>query len=113
MKMEYNPIERFSLCCLALAGFAILNSVFIYALFFEQSTIAEALKNPISLAFIIESFLLMAALAYLLNKWSVSKLHWGWFLLLSLLGSMAFALPLVLLWPFGRDASAPVSKSLP
>lgn len=103
--MEYNPIERFFLYCLALVGFAILNSVFIYALCFEQSAVVAALKNPISLAFIIESFLLMAALAYLLTKWRVSKLHWGWFLLLSFLGSMAFALPLVLLWPFKKDAS--------
>lgn len=58
----------------------------------------SALTNPIALAFIIEALVLMGVFAYLLTKWQVVKLHWGWFIFLSLLGSMAFALPIVLLW---------------
>ncbi len=66
----------------------------------------SALENPVSAAFIIEAFLLMGALSYLLTKWRVARLHWGWFIVLSLLGSMGFALPLVLLWPFISEKQA-------
>jgi len=72
---------------------------------YEIEILCEELDSKIYLdakavcAFILEAFLLMGAFAYLLSKWGVSQLHWGWFIGLSLLGSMAFALPVVLLWP--------------
>ena len=102
METEYTPNERRWLVSLAVVGFVLLNSVFGYGLFFEPQTLMAALQNPISLVFIGEAFLMMAALAYLLVKWKVSRLHWGWFVGLSLLGSMAFALPIVLLWPYSK-----------
>jgi hypothetical protein len=99
---EYNSKERIFLWCLATAGFVILNIAFGYGLFFKQDALFDALKNPISPAFFAEALLLMGAFAYLLTKWQVAKLHWIWFLVLSLLGSMAFALPIVLLWPLRK-----------
>jgi len=38
------------------------------------------MTNPISLAFLTEAFLILAALAYLLGKWGVARLSWRWFL---------------------------------
>ena len=59
------------------------------------------MSNPVAAVFIIEALVLMGVFAYLLEKWSVTRLHWGWFVALSLAGGMAFALPVVLLWGSG------------
>lgn len=98
MHIEYGRTERLSLWILALVGFVFVNGAFLYALL-RPDVLQAAMANPLALAFMAEALLLMGALAYLLTKWRVSRLGWGWFVVLSLLGSMAFALPVVLLWP--------------
>lgn len=105
---EYSSTERAWLVALAGFGFVAVNGAFLYGLIAQPGSLRAALTNPISLAFLVEALLMLVALAYLLGKWGVSRLSWGWFLLLSLLGSMAFALPVVLLWR-GRRASPPTS----
>lgn len=105
MNLSYNSQERFFLWALSALSFFVLNIAFIYGLFFSPDALVSALTNPIAVAFILEAFLLMAAFAYLLTKWGKSQLHWGWFITLSLLGGMAFALPVVLLWPFKKPSS--------
>jgi hypothetical protein len=102
MNIEYNSKERLTLWCLAIVSFFSVNLAFVYSLFFELEMLVGAFKNPVSLAFIVEAFLLMGAFSYLLTKWGVSRLHWRWFIALSLIGSMGFALPIVLLWPFNK-----------
>lgn len=97
-EVEYGPTERFLLWTLAGFGFVVLNGVFIYGLL-EPQMLREAMTNPLALVFIGEALVLVGVMAYLLAKWRVSRLPWPWFVLLSLLGSMAFALPVVLLWP--------------
>jgi hypothetical protein len=97
--VEYTPRERLFLWTLAVVGFVVLNSVFLYGLLFRPDWIRAAYTNPVSAVFIAEALVLMGAFAWLLSKWKVARLHWGWFVVLSLLGSMAFALPIVLLWP--------------
>jgi Kef-type K+ transport system membrane component KefB len=96
--MDYSAQERFWLWALAIVGAVGLNTAFMYGLVVRPELLTQAMGNPVSLAFIIESLLLMCMFAYLLNKWGVSRMHWGWFVALSLLGSMALALPVVLLW---------------
>lgn len=97
-ELEYSERERFWLWCLSVFGFSAVNVAFMYGMLFRPDALANALTNPIALAFIVEALVLMGVLAYLLAKWRVARLHWGWFVGLSLLGSMAFALPIVLLW---------------
>lgn len=97
--VEYSQQERVWLWSLSVFGFFAVNAAFMYGVLFQPDTIVSALTNPISLAFMVEALVLMGVFAYLLTKWRVINLHWGWFVFLSLLGSMAFALPLVLLWP--------------
>jgi len=104
MDVEYQRLERLLLWALAVLGFLGVNGVFLYGLL-RPTVFDEALGNPIALAFMIEAMLLMGAFAYLLTKWRVSRLSWIWFVVLSLLGSMAFALPIVLLWPRPARAS--------
>ena len=64
--------------------------------------IAATLANPLAMAFVAEALLLTGVLAYLLVKWHVTRLSRGWFILLSLAGSLGFALPVAVLWR--RDA---------
>lgn len=103
---EYSERERFWLWCFSVFGFSVVNAAFMYGLLFQSDAMANALTNPIALAFIVEALVLMGVLAYLLSKWRVARLHWGWFVGLSLLGSMAFALPIVLLWSRRAQAAA-------
>lgn len=95
---EYSQRERFWLWCLSVFGFSAVNVAFMYGMLFQPTAMANALTNPIALAFLVEALVLMGVFAYLLSKWRIARLHWGWFVGLSLLGSMAFALPIVLLW---------------
>ena len=105
-QIDYSPAERRWLTLLAVVGFVAVNGAFVYGLLAKPGSLAAALTNPISLAFLAEALLLLFALAYLLGKWGVSRLSWRWFLFLSLVGSLAFALPAVLLWR-GRRSSPP------
>jgi len=95
---RYSSRERFWLWLVAIFGFAVVNGAFLYGLVYQPMAMTEAMQNPIALAFMIEALLLMIVFAYLLPKWRVAHLSWLWFIVLSLLGSMAFALPIVLLW---------------
>jgi hypothetical protein len=96
--IDYSPRERFWLCTLAVAGFVLVNGAFFYGVLRRPGALGDAMTNPVSVAFLAEALLMLAALAYLLGRWGVSRRSWRWFLLLSLIGSMAFALPVVLLW---------------
>lgn len=95
---DYSPAERFWLAALAVFGFVAVNGAFFYGVLAQPGSLRAALTNPVSLAFLVEALLMLGALAYLLGKWGVGRLSWRWFLFLSLVGSMAFALPVVLLW---------------
>lgn len=96
--VEYSRGEKVALVVLGVVGLVALNTVFIYALVFQPDLVVQAHTNPVSAVFIAEAFLLMVFFAYFLRKWGVARLGWGWFIVLSLLGSMAFAIPVVLLW---------------
>ncbi|MGD2134608.1 MAG: hypothetical protein PVF27_00535 [Gemmatimonadales bacterium] len=96
---EYSVRERLWLGVLAAVGLIGVNGVFLYALVFRRDMLVEAIANPVAVAFIAEALVLVGALAYLLRKWRVARLPWLWFVALALLGGLAFALPVVLLWP--------------
>ena len=99
MTVDYTRAERLWLWALAVFGLLGVNGVFLWTLFFRPETMREALANPITVAYSVEALALVAALAWLFRKWGVSRLGWGWFVLLSLVGSLAFAIPAVLLFP--------------
>ncbi len=101
MHTTYSKKERWALIAMGAIGLVILNTVFLYCLFYSPQTIWDSLRNPVSLVFIGETFLMLGLLSYLLEKWEVTSISWKWFLVLSLLGSMAFALPVALLWKSG------------
>jgi hypothetical protein len=110
-EVSYTRRERFWLWTLALIGVVGLNGAFVYGLVARPDALGSAITNPVAAAFILEAVVLMGVLAYLLGKWGVSQVHWGWFVVFSLLGGMAFALPVALLW--GRPAGSPKNARSP
>lgn len=101
--LAYSRTERFWLLLLAGLGFGAVNTAFLFGTVVDPRLLRAALANPVSLAFMAEALVLTGVFAYLLRKWRVARLGWGWFVALSLVGSMAFALPIVLLWPARRE----------
>jgi hypothetical protein len=97
--IEYTRNEKCGLVVLGVVGILAVNGAFVYGLLFQPDAVRSALANPVALAFIVEALVLVGVFAHLFERWGVSRLWWGWFVLLSLLGSMAFALPVVLLFP--------------
>jgi hypothetical protein len=105
--VEYTRGEKVALIALGAVGIIALNTVFAYALLFNPELVIQAHTNPVSAVFIAEAVLLMIFWAYFLRKWGVARLGWGWFVVLSLVGSMAFAIPVVLLWPKKKQEQPP------
>lgn len=110
--VDYSPRERFWFGVLAVVGLVGLNGVFLYALVTRTGAFTAALANPVAAAFIVEALVLVGVLAYLLRRWRVARLPWGWFVALALVGGLAFALPVALLWP-SRSARPSDSASAP
>jgi hypothetical protein len=104
--VEYSSAERAWLVGLAVFGFVVLNGVFAYGLMVVPGSLHQALTNPIAASMIADTLILMGLLAYLLRKWGVSHIAWGWFVVLSLAGGMLFSLPLALLWRARRGSEA-------
>jgi len=100
--IAYTARERNALWLVAGTGVCALNGAFVYALVFRRDSIAAALTNPVSVAFIAEALLMTGVLAYLLRKWNVSRLSWAWFVALALVGGLAFAIPVAALWKVSR-----------
>ena len=97
--VRYTKTERFWLATLGVFGFLVVNGAFVYGMLFQPDTLTTAWTNPLAAAFMVEALVLVGVFAYLFERWGVSRLGWGWFVFLSLLGSMAFAIPIVLLFP--------------
>ena len=74
-------------------GLLVVNNLFLYWWFFEFD-LNLFLSNTIGVALFIEAFLLMLLLAYYFKHYPIGKYKWYWLIILSLLGSLLFALPL-------------------
>lgn len=91
-----NARESRGFALLALFGLLGPNCVFCYYFFTRPDVVSAALCNPVALVFISEAFLLMFLFAWLLRRMKGAPIGGGLFILLSLLGSMAFSVPFVL-----------------
>jgi hypothetical protein len=96
---QYTRGERLGLTAVAAVGFFGLNGVFACALVARPDALPAALANPLAVAFIAEAFVMTGLLAYLFERRRVSRVRWWGFVLLSLLGGLAFAVPVALLLP--------------
>ena len=94
--MKLTKFESTSLVTLSVTGLLIPNGVFLYYFLTDPEVTTEALSNPISLVFIIEAFVLMFLFAWLIKKAKVEKPNGIVFIIMSLIGSMVFSVPLTL-----------------
>ncbi len=81
------------LVMLSLFGLLVPNGIFIYWMFTDFHSFQDVLGNKLALAFIIEAFFVMFMLAYYLAKYPVGSVRWYWFIVLSLIGGIGFAIP--------------------
>lgn len=92
---KLRPIRRFLLFA-AIAGFVLINIPFLYYFFNEAGVYDEAMNNGIALVFMGEALFLMLFFAFMIAKLGLKKPGWIFFIIMSLLGSMAFSIPLQL-----------------
>lgn len=81
---------------LSILGFLLINLPFLYFALFEKAVYDAAMSNGVALVFISEAILLMLLIAFLIAKLDLRKPGWLWFIVLSILGSMAFSIPFYL-----------------
>lgn len=82
------------LLVIAILGFMVVNGTFLYFTFVKGETFIEAFSTGIASIFIAEAFLLMFFFAFLIAKLGWKKPGWLFFIAMSLLGSLAFSIPL-------------------
>ena len=91
------------LLIIALFGLIVPNGIFIYWLLNEFQGVGEVLQNKLAVAFIMDAFLAMLLLAYYFARYPIGRVKWYWFVVLSLVGGLAFSLPFYY-WLNKRDA---------
>lgn len=83
-----------ALWALALLGLLGLNGAFVYGVLTQPEGLALALTNPVAAAFVLEAFVMTAFGAWALARLGYRRPGPGAFVLLSLLGGLAFSVPL-------------------
>ena len=101
----WSPGERRGLILFASFGMAAVNGAFLWSLFAEGDLLGEAMRNPLAMAFILEAFALVFLVGWLLRRWGRTRVTLPQFFLLSMIGSLAFSLPVALLLPPDRHQS--------
>ena len=96
-QISYSATEKIILWAIAIFGVAAVNGAFFYGIIVQPDSLRAALANPIALAFMVEATLLLLLLAYLLKKWGVGRFGPVAFIVIALIGTMAFALPFSIL----------------
>ncbi|MEM7674241.1 MAG: hypothetical protein AAF212_12935 [Verrucomicrobiota bacterium] len=81
---------------IAVLGFLFINCPFLYFAIFNREVYDAGMSNGLALVFIVEAFLLLIFFAILIAKLGWTRPGWFFFVCMSLLGSLAFSIPLQL-----------------
>jgi hypothetical protein len=95
----WSPGERRGLMLFAAFGMVAVNGAFVWSVLAEGDLLGEAMRNPVAMAFIIEAFALVFLAGWLLRRQGMTRVTIPQFFLLSMVGSLAFSLPVALLLP--------------
>lgn len=88
--------QRKVLLVVAVLAFLGPNGLYLYYAATQPELNAQALSNPVSLAFMIEAMMLLALFLWFVFKTTRSWAKVGLYLVLAFLGSLAFSLPFFL-----------------
>ncbi len=94
------------LVLLALVGNLVPGGLFLYSLFNDYPSLAAAFSDRLALAFLIDLVMSTFLLAWLFAQKPLGPVKWPWFVVLTFLGTLAFAIP-SFLWLNWRRAPAP------
>jgi len=94
------------LILVALVGNLIPGGLFLYWLFNDYASLAAAFSDRLALAFLIDLVMSTFLLAWLFAQKPLGPVKWPWFVVLTFLGTLAFAVPLFL-WLNWRRAPTP------
>lgn len=92
---EFTDI-KLPLLILSILGFVFINIPFLYIAVNEREVYLEAMNNSLALVFMAEAIVLMILGALLICRLGIQKPGWIWFILLSIIGSLAFSVPFFL-----------------
>jgi len=91
---------------LAIIGLLAPGGLFLSWLLNDYSSLSAALSDRMALAFFLDLLISTFLLSYLFARKPLGPVKWHWFLALSLLGTLAFGIPLFI-WLNWRCAPAP------
>jgi hypothetical protein len=92
----FATTEEKLLFALAIFGLVVPNGLFIYYFLFFPAVLWASFSNPIALVFMIEAFVLMILFGWLIHYHDYRSPGWLAFIVMSLIGSMAFSVPFFL-----------------
>jgi hypothetical protein len=97
--MHLTSAQKAILWCLAAIGLFGINGLFLYSIAVRPWEMKNIQTNFYALGFMLEAFLLLPLFCYLIAIAKLKSPGWITFLLLSLLGSLAFSIPFsILMW---------------
>lgn len=94
---------------LAALGLLAPGGLLVYWLLSDYTSLSAAVSDRLALAFFVDLLISTLVLAWLFAQRPLGPVKWPWFLALSLLGGLAFGLPLFL-WLNWRRVPAPRSS---
>ena len=100
-------VDTTVLLVLAIIGNLAPGLLFLYGLFHDySSSLIAALSNRVALAFLLDLIISTFLIASLFARKPLGPVKWPWFVVLTFLGTLAFAIPLFL-WLNWRCLPAP------
>lgn len=113
-----NFIEQFRpyqplLWGLSVVGFFGINGVFLYFALLHPAAMVGALQNPISAVFIIEALLMTTVLAWIVWLAGAERPGYLSFIGLSIVGSLAFSVPVFLLLHLRKNSRGDDGNLIP
>ncbi len=94
------------LVLLAVVGLLAPGGLFLYSALNDYASLSAAVSDRMAVAFFLDLLMSTFLLAYLFAKRPPGPVKWPWFVALSLVGTLAFGIPLFL-WLNWRRAPTP------
>jgi hypothetical protein len=91
---------------LAVVGNVVPGGLFLYWVINDYTSLSAALSDTLALAFFVDLLMSTFLLAYLFARKPIGPVRWPWLVALSLIGTLAFAIPLFI-WLNWRSTPPP------
>lgn len=102
--MRFSSRGRIVLIIIAIIGLLGPNGIFIYYAVFRMGDMLAALEHPVTLAYVVESFVVMGLVAAYIARKPRGRLGWKAFIAFSLIGGLGFSIPAFMVINAPRDA---------